>query len=206
MRQALTRLIPFLAAATLALGAVAQEPKEDPIKQLKLTEAQVKSFISAQPDLATVAPKLQEAGDNIQPTLQTELDTIAKKHGFASFQELDDVAANISIARNACLEHSRGELLVFIDDDETATPEWLASLVAKMDESGADVVLGPVKAIYGTPTPKHSGHTGDGPCSGSKPNPPSQLGSGLRAFVAASHAASNSAGSFHWYACPTPWQ
>jgi hypothetical protein len=97
MRQALTRLIPFLAAATLALGAAAQEPKEDPIKQIKLTETQVKSFISAQPDLATVAPKLQEAGDNIQPALQTELDTIAKKHGFASFQELDDVAANISI-------------------------------------------------------------------------------------------------------------
>ena len=81
--------------------AVAQEPKEDPIKQLKLTEAQVKSFISAQPDLATVAPKLQEAGDNIEPTLQTELDTIAKTHGFASFQELDDVAANISIVMAA---------------------------------------------------------------------------------------------------------
>lgn len=63
-------------------------------------------------------------------------------------------ASNISIARNACLEHSRGELLVFIDDDETATPEWLASLVEKMDETDADVVLGPVKAIYGTPTPK----------------------------------------------------
>jgi hypothetical protein len=108
MRQALTRLIPFLAAATLALGAVAQEPKEDPIKQLKLTEAQVKSFISAQPDLATVAPKLQEAGDNIAPTLQTELDTIAKKHGFASFQELDDVAANISIVM-AGLDSKSGE-------------------------------------------------------------------------------------------------
>ena len=108
MRQALTRLIPFLAAATLALGAAAQEPKEDPIKQLKLTETQVKSFISAQPDLATVAPKLQEAGDNIQPALQTELDTIAKKHGFASFQELDDVAANISIVM-AGLDSKSGE-------------------------------------------------------------------------------------------------
>jgi hypothetical protein len=108
MRQALTRLIPFLAAATLALGAAAQEPKEDPIKQLKLTETQVKSFISAQPDLATVAPKLQEAGDNIQPALQTELVTIAKKHGFASFQELDDVAANISIVM-AGLDSKSGE-------------------------------------------------------------------------------------------------
>lgn len=62
-------------------------------------------------------------------------------------------ASNISIARNACLDHSRGELLAFIDDDETATPDWLEKLVTTMGESGADVVLGPVKAIYGTPTP-----------------------------------------------------
>ncbi|WP_195930382.1 hypothetical protein [Hyphomicrobium album] len=108
MRQGLIRLIPFLAAATLALGAFAQEPKEDPIKQLKLTDAQVKSFISAQPDLATVAPKLQEAGDNIAPALQTELDEIAKKHGFASFEELDSVAANISIVM-AGLDSKSGE-------------------------------------------------------------------------------------------------
>jgi hypothetical protein len=99
MRQARQRLIlsMMLGAAVLCSAAIAQEPKEEPIKQIKLSEAQVKSFIAAQPDLATVAPKLQEAGDNIEPTLQTELDGIAKKHGFASFTELDDVAANISI-------------------------------------------------------------------------------------------------------------
>jgi hypothetical protein len=112
MRQGLTRLIvPLLAAASLALvsGAMAQEPpKDEPIKQIKLTEAQVKSFISAQPDLATVAPKLQEAGDNIEPTLQTELDGIAKKHGFSNFAELDDVAANISIVM-AGLDSKSGE-------------------------------------------------------------------------------------------------
>jgi hypothetical protein len=99
MRHALPRLILTftLSLATYGPLALAQEPKDEPIKQIKLTEAQVKSFISAQPDLATVAPKLQEAGDTIQPALQTELDTIAKKHGFATFTELDDVAANISI-------------------------------------------------------------------------------------------------------------
>jgi hypothetical protein len=100
MRQALTRLILAAAVgASLVFGAVAQEPepKDEPIKQIKLTEAQVKSFIAAQPDLAGVAPKLQEAGDNIDAGLQTELDALAKKHGFASFSELDDVAANISI-------------------------------------------------------------------------------------------------------------
>lgn len=99
MRQALKRTILsiMLGAAALCTPALAQEPKEEPIKQIQLTDAQVKSFIAAQPDLATVAPKLQEAGDNIAPALQTELDGIAKKHGFASFSELDDVAANISI-------------------------------------------------------------------------------------------------------------
>jgi hypothetical protein len=99
MRHVLQRTILsiMLGAAALCTPALAQEPKDEPIKQIKLTDAQVKSFIAAQPDLATVAPKLQEAGDNIAPTLQTELDSIAKKHGFASFSELDDVAANISI-------------------------------------------------------------------------------------------------------------
>jgi hypothetical protein len=107
MRQALTRLIPSLVipclvaifAAVACGGASAQDApaKDAPIKQIKLTDAQVKNFVDAQPDLATVAPKLQEAGDNIDPALQTELDGIAKKHGFTDFSELDDVAANISI-------------------------------------------------------------------------------------------------------------
>jgi hypothetical protein len=110
MRQALIRLLPWLAMALVACtGASAQEPPKDtPIKQIKLTEAQVKSFVSAQPDLAVVAPKLQEAGDNIDSALQSELDDIAKKHGFANFAELDDVAANISIVM-AGLDSKSGE-------------------------------------------------------------------------------------------------
>lgn len=112
MRQALTRLIPWLAAAMAVVacaGASAQEPAKDtPIKQVKLTDAQVKSFIAAQPDLAAVAPKLQEAGDNIDTALQSELDGIAKKHGFTDFTELDDVAANISIVM-AGLDSKSGE-------------------------------------------------------------------------------------------------
>ena len=99
MRQVLQRFVlsVILGAVGFCSTALAQEPKDEPIKQIKLSDAQVKSFIAAQPDLATVAPKLQEAGDNIEPALQTELDGIAKKHGFTSFTELDDVAANISI-------------------------------------------------------------------------------------------------------------
>lgn len=62
-------------------------------------------------------------------------------------------AANISLARNACLESSNGEFLVFIDDDSVASPEWLTELLKVADESGADAVLGPVHAIYGSGAP-----------------------------------------------------
>lgn len=55
---------------------------------------------------------------------------------------------NISVARNACLDHATAPLLAFIDDDEVASPGWLRALVARMEETGADAVLGPVTARY----------------------------------------------------------
>jgi hypothetical protein len=88
--------------------AVAQDAPPEPLKQIKLTDALVKSFISAQPDLAAIAGKLQEASDKPDPALEAELDGIAKKHGFSSFRELDDVAANISIVM-AGLDSQSGE-------------------------------------------------------------------------------------------------
>ncbi|MFD2056185.1 glycosyltransferase [Mesorhizobium calcicola] len=57
-------------------------------------------------------------------------------------------ARNISIARNACLDASAADFVAFIDDDETATPRWLAELVAMAQSSGAAAVLGPVRARY----------------------------------------------------------
>jgi len=57
-------------------------------------------------------------------------------------------ARNISIARNACLDTSDADLVAFIDDDEEATTDWLFELVREAETSGADAVLGPVRAIY----------------------------------------------------------
>ena len=57
-------------------------------------------------------------------------------------------ARNISVARNACLDASIADFVAFIDDDETATPSWLAELVAMAEASGAAAVLGPVRARY----------------------------------------------------------
>jgi succinoglycan biosynthesis protein ExoM len=63
-------------------------------------------------------------------------------------------AGNISIARNACLDATTGDVAAFIDDDETASPDWLLHLLETARSSGADVVLGPVKAAYGDCAPR----------------------------------------------------
>lgn len=62
-------------------------------------------------------------------------------------------ARNICIARNAILEAAQGDFIAFLDDDETAAPGWLATLLAEASRGGWDAVLGPVKAVYGDDAP-----------------------------------------------------
>ncbi len=57
-------------------------------------------------------------------------------------------ARNISLARNACLDAASGDFLAFLDDDETASPHWLAALLAEAERGDWDAVLGPVDAVY----------------------------------------------------------
>jgi hypothetical protein len=89
-------------------------PQPDDVKQIKLTDDQVTHFISAQPDLAAMASKIQAAGDKPDPALQAELENIAKKHGFNTFADLDDVAANISIVM-AGLDSGTGNFVDPVD-------------------------------------------------------------------------------------------
>jgi len=63
-------------------------------------------------------------------------------------------ARNISIARNACLNKATGDLFAFIDDDELVTPEWLEAMINTYQMKNADVVLGPVRAVYEEYHPK----------------------------------------------------
>ncbi|MEZ5937715.1 MAG: glycosyltransferase family 2 protein [Hyphomonadaceae bacterium] len=50
----------------------------------------------------------------------------------------------VAHARNRALAAVRGDWIAFLDDDETATPGWLAELLRVQDMTGADVVFGPV--------------------------------------------------------------
>jgi succinoglycan biosynthesis protein ExoM len=60
---------------------------------------------------------------------------------------------NISLARNTCLDRADGELVAFIDDDEIADPAWLRCMIDCLEQTGVDVVFGPVCAIYPPGTP-----------------------------------------------------
>ena len=80
------------AASAGAMGAAAQE-----FKQIELNDKLVTSFIAAQKDFEPLANKLIEGGDEPDAALTKELEDIAKKHGFASFAEFEDVGANITL-------------------------------------------------------------------------------------------------------------
>jgi hypothetical protein len=86
----------FILVAALALGANAQDA-EGEFEQIKLSEAQVKNYLAAQPDLVGVDERIAATGDEPAPELEAELNTLAAKHGFKDFNELNVVAANISL-------------------------------------------------------------------------------------------------------------
>lgn len=85
----------FAFGLAFALSPAAAQDNE--FKQIKLTDKQIQGFIAAQKDLNDIADKLQDSSEQPDPKLQSELESIAKKHGFTNFEELDDVAANVSM-------------------------------------------------------------------------------------------------------------
>lgn len=60
---------------------------------------------------------------------------------------------NISLARNACLNNSKGSWIAFIDDDEVADENWLINLLCAAKEFNADVVVGYVESVLPKKTP-----------------------------------------------------
>ena len=98
-RNVLAALVA-VAGLALAVPAVAQAPQADDqsFKQVKLTDAHIKGFLGAQKEMAALAQKQGgQATDKPDPKVQAEIEAIAKRHGFQSFVDFDDVAFNISI-------------------------------------------------------------------------------------------------------------
>ncbi|NGO50020.1 glycosyltransferase [Allomesorhizobium camelthorni] len=101
---------------------------------------------------ANIAIRVIVADNDVEPSARERVYALAAQIPF-DVVYVHCPASNISIARNACLENSTGNFLAFIDDDETASREWLVELLAMSEATGADVVLGPVLAVYSDDAP-----------------------------------------------------
>ncbi len=53
--------------------------------------------------------------------------------------------SGVASARNAGLRAARGRWVAFLDDDEEASPRWLAHLLEVVRRTGADAVFGPIE-------------------------------------------------------------
>jgi hypothetical protein len=75
----------------------APPPAQQPaVKQMALTEKQIEGVLAAQPEMDKITEKLP---DNAKPDpkITTQLDGVAKKNGFASYDEYNNVVDNIGL-------------------------------------------------------------------------------------------------------------
>jgi hypothetical protein len=85
-----------LAQANPAAAPPAQAGPPPQLKQIALTEKEVDGVLAAQKEMNPITDKLP---DNAPPDakIMTQLETIAKKNGFASFDEYNNVIDNITL-------------------------------------------------------------------------------------------------------------
>jgi hypothetical protein len=66
------------------------------IKQIALTEKQIEGVLAAQNDVDAITDKIPDDAKP-DPKIDAQLDAVAKKHGFASYDEYNTVVDNISL-------------------------------------------------------------------------------------------------------------
>src|SRR3984957_21310148 len=76
--------------------AQAAPMQQAPLKQIALTDKQIESVLAAQKDMDAITEKLPEDAKP-DPKVTAQLDGVAKKNGFASYEEYNDVVGNISL-------------------------------------------------------------------------------------------------------------
>src|SRR5215468_6983509 len=90
-------LLGVLFSALLALALFDNCPTTaQEVKQIKLTEKQIQSFMAAYEDIAKVYDGA-ESDKPEDPKVEAQAAAVAKKHGFASLAQYDDVLTNITM-------------------------------------------------------------------------------------------------------------
>jgi hypothetical protein len=86
------------AARAQAKDAPAQAAQDQPptIKQVALTDKQIDAVLASQKDMDAITDKLPENAQP-DPKVIAQLETVAKKHGFAGYDDYNNIIDNISL-------------------------------------------------------------------------------------------------------------
>jgi GT2 family glycosyltransferase len=110
--------------------------------------------------LSSIAPAAAAAGadvlviDDAGPSVAAR----ALVERFGARYEPHPAPLGLNVARNTGVERSRGELVVFVDDDVRARTGWLDALLdAAAAHPDVDVFTGPITARMEGPTPRSCG-------------------------------------------------
>jgi hypothetical protein len=82
--------------AAPAQAAPPPQQQEAPLKQVALTEAHVQGVLTAAKEMDPLTEKIPENGKP-DPRLSAQLDGVAKKNGFASFDDYNTIVDNITL-------------------------------------------------------------------------------------------------------------
>lgn len=104
--------------------------------------------IAGQKISAEISFEVIVVDNDIEPSARTLVEETAARFDGLDLTYVHAPARNISIARNACLDHAKGEWIAFIDDDEIAIESWLQNHYDKVIHENIDLSFGPVVSIY----------------------------------------------------------
>jgi len=85
-----------LAQAKPQMAPAQAAPQEAPVKQIALTEKQIEGVLAAGKDMDAIMEKLPENAEP-DPKVTAQLDAVAKKNGFASYDDYNNVTDNIGM-------------------------------------------------------------------------------------------------------------
>ncbi len=133
MKNAYFGMLSFLAlvvVASFGIQPAIAQTADDELQQIQLTEAYMTGYLSAAKRLGEIAEKIEASDNQADDKIRKELEELAKKNGFKSYEELELVIANISF------------ILSGFDDKGKFTEPQLA-LKQELEEVKADKSLKP---------------------------------------------------------------
>lgn len=133
-----------IVATTPAMAQDKPATDDQQLQQIELTDAQVQGYLKIAPKLAKMFDRIDQAGDQPDKKLQSDLEALAKEGGFKSYDDLEIIVSNITFVMSGINEEDGSfqepvevlkEELKDIEADTELNAKEKAELVGAINES-----------------------------------------------------------------------